>query len=160
MPTFDFSLEPTFDLVESGAKLIEYFPGPKEVEINLRDGELFVNGRLVVPYTPSDQATWPHDTTVEMNLPKISGLPIAHPMLAQVLYEHPELIPKSLRYYLEMIEGAAGIIFPTCKVKSWTGSIGVPEIFSIDGLLHFTQISLDRLPNRRPILIEVGTKAA
>ncbi|MCX6752349.1 MAG: hypothetical protein NTZ87_02505 [Candidatus Nomurabacteria bacterium] len=156
--TFDFSVRPPLSLEEESATLLDWPTGEREVKIWIEQGELFVQGKRIVPYMPAFQAECPNDVDLRQAVSLLKGLPLVHPMLAQVLNDHPDLIPGSLSHFLscDYTTSSGGIIFPSASVTTWTGKKALLSLFTVGGTPYFSYPILDRLPHRRSYLIEIG----
>lgn len=157
MPLFDFSQPLSFDLGEVGARLISQPAGQREVNVELREGDLFIGAKRVIAYIPAKQALFPGSTDVNDLINFWEGLPLVHQSLAEVLHRFPDLIPPSLVSEFEMGQGSGGgIIFPNVKVQTFGNQLAVVSMFTLGGVPNFCYPIQDRLPRLRACLLEVG----
>ena len=155
---FNFSVPPSLDLEETGGILTEFCPGPREVTVELRNGDLFVGEKRVLAYIPAKQAEYPEEVELQEAVTLLEGLSLASLAIAQVLHDHPEIIPVSLQHQLEAdyrIGGRSGLLFPAARVRTWAGKIAIPGLLTVDGKPHYTYSILDRLPRAQAYLIEL-----
>ncbi|MFA6897951.1 MAG: hypothetical protein WC250_00920 [Candidatus Paceibacterota bacterium] len=120
-----------------------------------------MDGNKIIAYVPSWQLEAGETFDIQRLPPFLDGMPLVHPYLAVVMHDHPELIPSSLKDQLSLDRLAipncgGGVLFPTCRVQTWTGKKAILSLFTVEGRPYFCYPTLDRIARRRACLMALG----